>query len=69
MCLSYRWRIPQESSMPSHGGTHEPHVQARQQSYKKDDATCSQAQAGKGEIGQRGGNGNFMNDPGLASRP
>lgn len=54
--------------MPSQGGSHEQHVKAGQQSHKNDDDKRRQAQRGKNDQGgQRGGSGNFKNDPERAS--
>ena len=56
--------------MPNRGGSHEQRVKASQQSHKNDadKRGQQQAQGGKEEqSGQRGGSGNFKNDPERAS--
>lgn len=55
--------------MPNRGGTHEQHVKAGQQSHKNDDKNSRQQQASAGgnKDQQRGGKGNFANDPERAS--
>jgi general stress protein YciG len=57
----------EELTMPSQGGSHEQHVKAGQQSHKNEDDKRRQSQEAKDESGQRGGSGNFKNDPERAS--
>jgi general stress protein YciG len=57
--------------MPDRGGSHEQHVKAGQQSHKNEGVKRSQqqhTQVDKNQQGgERGGSGNFKNDPERAS--